>query len=155
MIRYENPIDKVLMNFIILCLLIANFLCLISYYFDTTLSDYISTLLLQIFLNSIIIYLAFRLIVLRPICIQINDDGITLFYHFSLPLTITWNDIEGIVKTEGLKHLMADRINRCGKMKIKSQSWSFYMSYELATALMEAYKGPGQLKKVGNAWIIE
>jgi len=25
----------------------------------------------------------------------------------------------------------------------------------LATVLMEAYKGPGQLKKVGNTWIIE
>jgi len=102
-----------------------------------------------------IIYLAFRLVILRPIHIQLNDTGITLYYHFSHSIDAVWDDIEWISKFDGDGNSQVFKTDRGGKMKMKDQGWPVFLPNEVASAIVDAYKGSGQMRRIGEWQIIE
>ena len=152
---YNNPADKFLLMIFIICIIIPTTPLLYVLINPSFLYAYLFFISVALILICISIYLIYRLVLLRPISIEINNNKIIFFYHFSQPLVVTWNDIEWIVKFEGNDHSLLGKIDHGGKIKLRNQRWPFYSSYEIAKAFMDEYKGPGQLKKVGNAWIIE
>jgi len=153
--QYDNPADRFLSIIFVISTIIPATPLVISFFYPSGFYSRIFLILITLSLISLCIYLAIRLILLRPIKIQINESGMILFYHLSQPQNVSWNDIEWIVKFEGNNHTLLGRIDHGGKIKLRNQSWPFYSSYEVASAITGTYKGPGQLKKVGNAWIIE
>jgi len=94
-------------------------------------------------------------IVLRPIKIQIDEPGVILFYHFRKPVYVTWDMIEWVTRYDPELDSIMNKINRGGKMKIKFQRFPFFMPFDVAKAIMGAYKGNGRLRGDGRNSIIE
>lgn len=117
--------------------------------------ELILTFLVLIFIEGIAVFQIIIFILLRPIKIQIDEQGVILFYHFRKPVYVTWDMIEWVSRTDLEPDSIMNKINRGGKMKVRFHRYPFFMPFEVAKAIMEAYKGNGRLRVDGRNSIIE
>ena len=122
-----------------------------------------STNLIQLILGSVILsfvdgialFAIFVFILFRPIKIQMDEPGVILFYHFRKPVYVTWDMIEWVSRSDLEPTSLMYKINRGGKMKVRFQRYPFFMPFEVAEAIMGAYRGNGKLRIFGRNSIIE
>jgi len=117
--------------------------------------ELILTILVLMFIEGIALFQLIIFILLRPIKIQIDEPGVILFYHFRKPTYVTWDMIEWVSRSDLEPNSIMYKINRGGKMKVRFQRYPFFMPFEVAEAIMEAYKGNGRLRIDGRNSIIE
>lgn len=104
-------------------------------------------------LDGTMTFCLFTFIILRPINIQINNPGIILYYHHRKPVYVPWDAIEFVSRYD--TDSLFRRIDRMGKMKVRFQKYPFFMPFDVAKAIMDAYKGSGQIRMVGKGVLIK
>jgi len=117
--------------------------------------DLILTILVLMFIEGIAVFQILIFIIFRPIKIKIDEPGVVLFYHFRKPVYVTWDMIEWVSRSDLEPTSLMYKINRGGKMKVRFQRYPFFMPFEVAKAIMDAYRGNGGLRVDGRNSIIE
>ena len=152
---YKNPFNAPLLYILIFCIflnLVVD-LCLIL----TSLTDTNepTTIIYFSFIECIPISLIFIFIILRPIRIQIEESNIILYYHFTKPKKVSWGEIQIISITEDEKTPIEKQQKVYGRLKLRSQRSPSFISYEIARAIFDSYKGNGQVHRYGVVSVIE
>ncbi len=124
-------------------------------YDSTNLIQLVIGLAIFSFVDGLSLFAIFVFILLKPIELQIDEPGVILFYHFRKPIYVTWDMIEWVSRYDPELDSIMNKINRGGKMKVRFQRFPFFMPFDVAKAIMGAYKGNGRLRVDGRNSIIE
>lgn len=153
--QYRNPVDKSIINLIIVLIIIINMICICWIYYYNTLVAKLVMMIVLLLLNGIPIYLILIYILLRPIVIQIIDTGVILQYHFGKIFNVSWEEIEYVSRIEQHDESDDNKLKNGGKMKVRYQQYPFFIPNDIAKIIMSAYNGKGTLHRYNNVLVIE
>ena len=153
---YKNPFNAPLLYILIFCIclnLVVGWCLILTSSMDA--NKQLIFIIFVSFLECIPIFLIFIFIILRPIRVQIEESSITLYYHFIRPKKISWDEIQIISITEDEKTPIEKQKKVYGRFKLRSQRFPSFITYEIARALFDSYKGNGQVHRYGVVSVIE
>ena len=153
---FNNRFSAVFFIMMLFCIFLDLVVGLCLFLYDSAdTADRLTVIITISCTECIPIFLIIIFIILRPIRIQIAESNIILYYYFSKPKKVFWDEIQFISITEDESRPVKNQQDVYGKLKLRDQRSPSFITYEIARALFDSYKGNGQVHRYGVVSVIE